>query len=859
MSSSSFTNAAPRPPDVGLAISHHKNGILRIRYSNEAGKLLSLNERSGYVEPGATRHHEKDGFTTDPVEGDPFSIQLKDPSGNPVTTLTLRLESTGGFKLIASSKQDDARFGLGFHRKKIDLSGQTLRWERRFRHDGATVPFFFSTAGYGVFSNNPYNQTFDFTQPLQWSLEADTGDCDVFFIYGPSPKEILDGYTRLCGRPQLPPRWAFDVFYICRYFEDQTGVETLAKEFRARDIPCGMMGLEPGWEEKPYSMDWKWSQARFPNPQQMIKNLHAAGYFFKLWESGAAPERDFVNPAVRAEWFQKRVSQSLALGVDFFKQDDPYPRGIMSQELQPGVERVVDQLTPEEREAWNISNSLYSETVIKGIEDYHGKRAIILFNSYFASVAAHRWPTAWAADFPSGTGLANASLSAHAMVSRDMETATPAGIHFGYLCPLSLIDAWAYYKEPWLYPPHLEAMHRFYAKLRMRLGPHLYSAAWRAHTTGLPIMRPLILEHPEDRNVFNLSSQHYLGDGLLAGQGNQIYLPHGRWINYWTGAEQISAGESVAAEYSEPAGGPLWVREGSILITKPVTPHAFAEEDTVLIAEVFPSDQLTVTSLYEDEGTTLNYRDGVSRLTEFSCQSSGRDLKIDIRLVRDALASTSFHRSYLLKIHTPLEPTFVSWAGRELPRVESREQLLRTAGQRGWAADESAPYVWIKMDANWHFTSDARGANDPERDTPVWLGSPENPWGELAVTFGSRPLFIAAKSESSGSEFDQVRVMLNPPERIPFLEDPTWLPKQTTVYAWLELNCQPAMADGVSVSLDVLSENGEMIRSESQLSQKGRATFPAQPYEPGVTRFRVRVDKLSAAEASVRPSSPISC
>ncbi len=710
-----------------LQLTTFGDGLLRIRHLLSEENSQSLNERVGLVTPGKPRLGGSKGPT---LKGDANGLrwELISPTGTSLAVFTLTPNFLGGFVLSATSHTQDGWYGLGFHRKKMELHGLTMRWERTHRHSEATVPFFFTTAGYGVFSNTTWPQTFDFTNPNQWLLRAEKGNCDIFLIYGPSPKQILDGYTKLCGRPEMPPRWALDLLYICRYYIAQSEVESIAHTFRKRDIPCGMLGLEPGWEEIPYSMQWKWSTKRFPSPQRMISNLHALGFCFELWESGDAPRSGFVDPAVRKAWFQKRISQSLDLGVDFFKQDDPYPRGIISERLDAPIEIKDASENEEDAEAALIANSLYSETVIRQIEEHTGHRGIVLFNSYFASVGSHRWQTGWAADFFAGTGLINGSLSAHSMVSLDMIADSTAGIHLGYLTPFTLIDSWAYYREPWLYPPFIENCHRFYAKLRARLGPHLYSAAWEAHKSGLPIMRPMLLEHPEDSEARTNSSQHYLGNGLLVGQDSRVYFPAGEWVDYWTGETFKSSGEWRDCRWREPAFGPLWVRAGSIIVTCPVTAHAFAEDDSVFVLEVFFGEGSYLTRLYEDDDITSAFRAGDYYMTELTCKMAGRDAEVSIMRTFDSITRDIDRRAYLLKVHTHMVPTQIAWQGQELSENASYASLVNTPGQLGWCRDPFGPYVWVKCDPNWHFTSDDRGAGDPEQDTPAYWQPARRDW-----------------------------------------------------------------------------------------------------------------------------------
>ena len=93
----------------------------------------------------------------------------------------------------------------------------------------------------------------------------------------------------------MAPRWAMGLLYICRYFEQQDGVLAIAECYRSEDIPCDMIGLEPGWEDVPYRMGWRWSKERFPQPAAMIRQLAELGYAFELWESGDAPKDNYAD------------------------------------------------------------------------------------------------------------------------------------------------------------------------------------------------------------------------------------------------------------------------------------------------------------------------------------------------------------------------------------------------------------------------------------------------------------------------------------------------------------------------------------------------------------------------------------
>ena len=100
--------------------------------------------------------------------------------------------------------------------------------------------------------------------------------------------------------------------------------------------------------------------------------------------------------------------------------------------------------------------------------------------------------------------------------------------------------------------------------------------------------------------------------------------------------------------------------------------------------------------------------------------------------------------------------------------------------------------------------------------------------------------------------------MLNPPERIAFENgEDSWLSKEATVYAWLEAEGQPVSIEGTEIVLEVLSKDGQVLRTSSKRTSQGRVVFPKEAYIPGNTIFRARTKEFSTVEAVVRAAPPI--
>ena len=128
-------------------------------------------------------------------------------------------------------------------------------------------------------------------------------------------------------------------------------------------------------------------------------------------------------------------------------------------------------------------------------------------------------------------------MNGHMNTSCDMEARGP-GLHFGFLQPWSQLNNWAYAYQPWYLGKETEAMFRDYARLRYSLLPYIYSAAHQGHLTAMPILLPMPLVYPDDPKLADCITEYMLGDSLLvAAFTDTVYLPAGRWIDYWTGKE----------------------------------------------------------------------------------------------------------------------------------------------------------------------------------------------------------------------------------------------------------------------------------------------------------------------------------
>jgi alpha-glucosidase (family GH31 glycosyl hydrolase) len=317
----------------------------------------------------------------------------------------------------------------------------------------------------------------------------------------------------------------------------------------------------------------------------------------------------------------------------------------------------------------------------------------------------------------------NTSLSGVPYWGTDIGGFFPAGLtgelytrwfQFGALCPLFRSHGWVWRQHlPWAHGEEVEAVCRRFAELRMRLLPYLYTLAWRAHTHGEPLMRPLAYHYPADPNVWELGSQYLLGPDLLVAPVTRagathwpLYLPAGEWYDFWT-HERLDGGRGV----SRPApleSLPLLVRGGAVLPCGPVqqrTDERPLDELTLLVYPPAEGQSEGQAVLYEDDGRSQAYGRGERALTTFRVRSGGGAVRLEASPAEGRYRGQPGARTVTARV----------WIGRPVARVEvgrgagpsgreaETEVALRVAdaGAAGAAAASAwwpeGPLVWVRV------------------------------------------------------------------------------------------------------------------------------------------------------------------
>jgi alpha-D-xyloside xylohydrolase len=508
-------------------------------------------------------------------------------------------------------------YGLGERFTAFVKNGQVVEIVNK---DGGTaseqayknVPFYLTNRGYGVLVNDTGPISFEIASEkvarIQFSLQGES--LEYFIIYGPTPKEVLRKLTALTGEPGLPPPWSFGLWLSTSFTTnyDEATVTSFIDEMKRRDLPLHVFHFDCFWMREFQWVNFEWDPLIFPDPPGMLRRLHDwglkvcvwinpyiaqrsplfaeasdHGYLIKrtdgsvwqtdLWQPGMGIV-DFSNPAAR-DWFGAHIIRLLDMGADAIKTD--------FGERIP-VEGVVFHDGSDPVKMHNFYSIIYNETVFRAIESRRGRGEAVLFaRSSYAS--GQRFPVHWGGDCwstfesmaESLRGGLSLSLSGFGFWSHDIggfEGTSPAFIYkrwtaFGLLSSHSRLHGSGSYRIPWAYDEEACDVLRLFTKLKCRLMPYLWQVALEAHREGVPMMRAMLLEFPEDPACETLDRQYLLGGSLLVAPiftGNGLvdyYLPAGRWTNFLTG--KVQEGPGWRREQHGFLSLPLMVRPNAII------------------------------------------------------------------------------------------------------------------------------------------------------------------------------------------------------------------------------------------------------------------------------------------------------
>lgn len=592
-------------------------------------------------------------------------------------------------------------------------------------------PFAWTTTGWGFLADAAGGTIAISGSTFSFSRVASSRKRDLeFYLITGTPKEIVTGLHKITGMPPLFPAYTLG-FMNTEWGIDQNELYSDIRTYRAKSIPIDAYILDFDW------MDWgsdnygefHWGP-KFPDGQSGVIvdslarwGMHLMGIrkprvhvattqgtycqsnnFFLDYRTDYFSGKqvgllDFHNPAVR-NWYWDSfavLNRSYDKGITGYWNDeaDEYGGSLMFLQMQRA--QYEGQRRYNNRRVWSINRNfftgaqryaygLWSGDIQTGFSAMADQRLFML-SSIVLGVS---W---WGMDIGGFAGTPTAENYFR-------------WVQFGAFVPVFRVHGTLNEeREPWHFGAEAESIATKYIRLRYRLMPYIRAAAWENHLTGISIVRPLVMQYPDDPSVLNLSSEWMFGASLLvspvvvSGATSQsVYLPEGPWLDFHTGQRYAGPASITVPVAREDI--PIFVKGGAIIpMAPPMQSTADSTGRAELILASYPGGSGTAT-VYQDDGTTYSYENGeVSQIAVTHVRTPEQ------ATITVGSCTGMYHEqigAYVAELEwISTAPDSVVLDGIRLPQIPA--DLLPTARHPGWAVDSAARTCRVR----WNYDADA--------------------------------------------------------------------------------------------------------------------------------------------------------
>ena len=581
----------------------------------------------------------------------PVSITIANERGDTIQQVVWD-ENTGVLSFLNGNAP---LFGLGEGGPQFDRRGSTDLMRsgqggyKLATHGGRVpIPWIIGTSGWAMFFHQPFG-TFDFTGP-QGRFQPVSPDAalplDLFFVASPDPATIMAEYARLTGHAEMPPLWSLGYQQSHRTLASREEVIAEAKTFREKKLPCDALiylgtGFCPsGWNTA--NGAFAWNSRVFADPKEVLDELHRQHFHavvhvvilsdrLRGTVHGRCDLSRFDEADAGCYWDAHR--KDFAMGVDGWWPDEGDPLDIASRLVRnrmywegPQIDRPNERPYALHRNGYagmqRYASFLWSGDVYSTWETLKTHIPIAL-NTALSGIPY--WGTDIGGFVPTPEftaelyvrwfqfGAFNPLFRCH---GRTWKLRLPWGWNTGDPGPVEINNygGAAIPDASQLHDARVEPICKKYLELRYRMLPYLYSAVHECATTGMPIMRSLWLHYPDDPKAVECGDEYLWGRSMLVAPvvekratSRRVYLPRGAWYDFWTG-ERLEGGREISRQVDLETM-PLYVRAGSILPLGPVKQFVAEKVEEPLSISIYPGADASFV-LYEDDGTSFNYRKG---------------------------------------------------------------------------------------------------------------------------------------------------------------------------------------------------------------------------------------------------------
>lgn len=620
------------------------------------------------------------GFTLQTPQG--AVINEDDPLGTSWTgeqvTTCKRLQPGERFLGLGEKTGPLDRKGHAYQNWNTDAYSYTVGTDPLY----CTMPFYIGIHNsliYGVYLDNSYKSHFNFgaSNHRFASFSADAGDMNYYLMTAGSVAEVIQHYTHLTGRMELPPLWSIG-YQQCRYsYYPDKEVLTLAHTFREKDIPSDAIVFDIHYMDQ-YKI-FTWDPKHFPDPKGLIEKLKAQGFHvvimcdpgikvepgYEAYDDGVAKDvfikypdgepyqgmvwpgwchfPDFTRPETRA-WWASKFNDYVNLGVEGFW-NDMNEIATWGNAIPDHLEFDFEGNKASTRRGRNLYGFQMARSTYEGTKKLlNGKRPFNLTRSGFSGV--QRYSAVWTGDNVSYdehmllgvrlvnsmglTGIAFAGYDTGGFVGDTNKNLFARWMSIAALSPFFRAHTMINTRdsEPWSYGEEVEQICRNYIKFRYQLMPYIYSLFYDATKTGMPVQRSLAIHYPHDWRIYQreYQNQYLFGPSILVAPVEsqkemvKVFFPEGEWYDVYTGNRQTGNQEAIVECPIHRL--PIFIKAGAILPMQRAASHTGIRH-TELILHIYSGSGSSEFLLYQDDGETFDYQKGhfATRLISYSSEA----------------------------------------------------------------------------------------------------------------------------------------------------------------------------------------------------------------------------------------------
>ncbi|MCB0835732.1 MAG: glycoside hydrolase family 31 protein [Bacteroidetes bacterium] len=642
-------------------------------------------------------------------------------SGGNIVYCSKRIQEKENFFGLGDKPQFLNIRGLRFENWGSDVYGFEKTTDPLYKN----IPFYYGlhhNRAYGIFFDNTFRTRFDFGYERSdiCTFWAPGGEMNYYFIYGPELLSVAEGYTEITGKPELPPLWALGYQQSKWSYYPESVVKELASEMRRREIPCDVIHLDIEY------MDgfrcFTWDEKRFPDPRRLIAELETDGFkTVAIIDPGIKIDRDYkvFQEGIEKKLFCRRADGAIMRAnvwpgpcyfPDFTNKDArEWWAGLFQDFMKSGIHGIWNDMNePAVSEIGTFpmdtrhnydnhhcshrkGHNVYGMQMARA--SYHGvKKAIFPRRPFLISRSGYsglqRYAAVWTGD--------NLATWEHLWIANiQCQRLSISGLSFcgsdvgGFIGQSNgeLFTRWMqmavfhpFYRnhssgdhgdqEPWSFGEPFTAAVKQAIELRYQLLPYIYTVFWRHVESGTPMIRSLAFMDQTDPETYYRMEEFGFGDNIIVCPVHEanitsrnMYLPKGKWYNYWTN-EIVEGGKEFAIDVTLEQF-PVFVKAGATIPHYPVMQYVGEEKIEVLDLHIYYSTKPYTSELYEDAGEYYDYAQGNFTVRTFSLDAQENSL-LNIQQRKKGRFNSEY-TEYNLIIHgLPFKPAGMVMDGKTI-------------------------------------------------------------------------------------------------------------------------------------------------------------------------------------------------